>query len=322
VLTNQLLTFGRKQVFQPIVLDLNTAVMKTEKMMHSILGEGVKISIDCAASPLPVKIDPHYLEQAILNLTINARDAMPKGGKLLLETQKLALDDSFAERHGGITPGEYALFAVTDTGVGMSEEVKAHVFEPFYTTKEIGKGTGLGLSAVYGIVVQSHGYIWVYSEPGRGTTFKIYLPICAQQVSTIQSPQRAAPALTGSGTILLVEDDGAVRKLLVEVLSSLGYRILEASSGHEALNIKGLDTQDIRLLITDVIMPGMTGRELADKLKAKAPGLVVLYISGYTENVIASRGILEPGLAFLQKPFTPSGLAQKVKELLQPHSDP
>jgi len=252
-----------------------------------------------------------------MNLVVNARDAMPEGGRILIETSNVDLDATYTREHAVVVPGPYVMLAVTDTGVGMSTETVAHIFEPFYTTKESGRGTGLGLSTVYGIVKQSGGYIWVYSELGKGTTFKVYLP---RVEDAVQVPSRAEKLVstTGKGheTILLVEDEPAVRELTREVLSQRGYEVIEALTPKDAERLAGDNGAEIHLLLTDVMMPGMSGRELAKRLTERYPHLRVLYMSGYTYNVIAEGGTLEEGISFVQKPFTPQVLAQKVREAL------
>jgi two-component system cell cycle sensor histidine kinase/response regulator CckA len=264
-----------------------------------------------------VKADPSQIEQVIMNLVVNARDAMPNGGRLLIETANVELDAAYAQDHATVRPGRYVMLAVTDTGIGMDADTVAHIFEPFYTTKGSGSGTGLGLSTVYGIVKQSGGYIWVYSEPGKGTTFKVYLPRVDDRVevsSTMEAP--SAAARNGKETILLVEDEPGVRELTNMVLSRRGYSVLEALNPQDAERLAENHGSEIHLLLTDVVMPGISGRELAKKLTARHPNLRVLYMSGYTYNVIAEDGTLEDGLSFLQKPFTPQILAQKVRETL------
>jgi CheY-like chemotaxis protein len=264
-----------------------------------------------------VKADPSQIEQVIMNLVVNARDAMPNGGRLLIETANVELDAAYAQDHATVRPGRYVMLAVTDTGIGMDADTVSHIFEPFYTTKGSGSGTGLGLSTVYGIVKQSGGYIWVYSEPGKGTTFKVYLPRVDDRVeisSTMEAP--SAAARNGKETILLVEDEPGVRELTNMVLSGRGYSVLEALNPQDAERLAENHASEIHLLLTDVVMPGISGRELAKKLTARHPNLRVLYMSGYTYNVIAEDGTLEDGLSFLQKPFTPQILAQKVRETL------
>lgn len=316
-LTRQLLAFSRKQILQPKVLDLNTVVASVGTLLRRLIGEDVELRIAPAEGLGPVEADPGQLEQVILNLAVNARDAMPRGGKLIIETANVELDAEYARQHVGVEPGPYVMLAVSDTGVGMDDEVKAHLFEPFFTTKAQAQGTGLGLAMVYGIVKQSGGFIWVYSEPGRGTAFKIYLPRLAA------CPQAATPApategsLAGSGTILLVEDEEAVRRLASRVLEARGYTVLPAADGLQALDTVQRHPGAIDLVITDVVMHHMSGRELAELVRPRRPATKILYVSGYTDDAIVRHGVLEAGVVFLQKPFTPDSLARKVKEILR-----
>jgi len=319
-LTRQLLAFSRKQVLQPKVLDLNTHVSNTDKMLRRMIGEDVELVTLLAKDLGRIKADPGQIEQVILNLAVNAKDAMLNGGKLTIETANVKLDESYARSHIGVTPGHYVMLSVSDTGVGMTPEIKERIFEPFFTTKEKGKGTGLGLSTVYGIVKQSGGNIWVYSEPGVGTTFKIYLPMIEESRDSVQSLAVSTKALQGSETILLVEDEEMVRKLACTVLQKYGYTVLEAPNGEEALRIvQGQNGNPIHLMVTDVVMPGMSGRQLVDRLLSLWPGMKVLYMSGYTDNAIVHHGVLDPGIAYIQKPFAPDALASKVREILDGH---
>jgi PAS domain S-box-containing protein len=316
-LVRQLLAFSRKQVLKPKILDLNGIVLNLDKLLRRLLAETVAMKTIAGQSVGAVKADPSQIEQVIMNLVVNARDAMPKGGRILIETSNVELDDSYMQDHATVRPGRYVMLAVTDTGIGMTSDTMAHIFEPFYTTKESGRGTGLGLSTVYGIVKQSGGYIWVYSEPGKGTTFKVYLPRVEEPVEVSSSTETLAPAASdGDETILLVEDEPAVRELTRMVLSKRGYSVLEALNPADAERLAASHGSEIHLLLTDVVMPGMSGRELAKRLTARHSNLRVLYMSGYTYNVIAEDGTLEEGAAFLQKPFTPQVLAQKVRETL------
>jgi two-component system, cell cycle sensor histidine kinase and response regulator CckA len=261
-----------------------------------------------------VKADPSQIEQVIMNLAVNARDAMPRGGKLIIETANVYLDDAYAHKHAGLRPGPYVMLAVRDVGSGMNPETVSHIFEPFFTTKPKGKGTGLGLAMVYGVVVQSGGHVAVESKVGKGTSFKVYLPRVESVVPAEALPP--AEALKGSETILLVEDEEQVRRLACDILQASGYTILEASGGLEALQVCETNHGGIQLMVTDVVMPGMSGRELADELSTVRPEMKVLYVSGYTEDAIGEYGVLEEGVNFLQKPFRPSDLARKVRDVL------
>ncbi len=314
-LTRQLLAFSRQQVLQPRVLDLNALVTELEKMLHRVLGEDIDFATRLAPALGAVKADPGQLEQVIMNLAVNARDAMPRGGKLTIETGDADFDEGYARAHFPATPGRYVMLAVTDTGVGMTPDVQAHLFEPFFTTKEKGQGTGLGLAMVYGIVKQSGGFIWVYSEPGHGTAVKIYLPHVAEAA---QPPTAATPAAAkrGTETVLLAEDEAPVRAVARQVLERHGYTVLEAPSAEAALDVARHYSGAIHLLLTDVVMPGMSGHDLAKRLAALRPEVRVVYMSGYTDDAITRHGVLEPGLAFVQKPFTPDAIARKVREVL------
>ena len=315
-LTRQLLAFSRQQVMQVRVLDLNDVVADTQNMLGRLLGEDIALVTRLDPALGAVKADPGQLEQVIMNLAVNARDAMPGGGKLTIETANAELDDTYVREHFPARPGSYVMLAVSDTGTGMSDEVQSHLFEPFFTTKEKGKGTGLGLATVYGIVKQSGGYIWVYTEPGHGTTFKIYLPRVAGAPAQRASGPKASPVGAGTETVLLAEDEAAVRAVARHALERQGYTVLEASSGEAALDLAERHSGRIHLLLTDVIMPGMNGRALALRLSELRPDLRVVYMSGYTEEAITRHGVLEPGLTYVQKPFTPEGLARKVREVL------
>src|SRR5579862_4182736 len=322
-LVRQLLAFSRRQVMQPKILDLNGIVVGLDKLLRRLMDEDIEMVTIANDSIGAIKADPGQIEQVIMNLVVNARDAMPDGGRLTVETANVELDALYARDHASVKPGRYVMLAVSDTGIGMSAETVAHIFEPFYTTKENGRGTGLGLSTVYGIVKQSGGYIWVYSELNHGTTFKVYLPRVEEAVESgaarpAKSTSEPARELSGHETILLVEDEPELRELTRTVLAERGYNVIEAMSaeGAERLATQESGGSKIHLLLTDVIMPGVSGRELAKRVLARQPSVRVLYMSGYTYNVIAENGTLERGVAFLQKPFTPSGLVEKVREVL------
>jgi len=316
-LTRQLLAFSRRQILDLKVLDLNALLKDLDKMLRRIIGEDIELVTLLDGDLGRVKIDPGQIEQVVLNLAVNARDAMPSGGKLTIETVNVELDDKYAETHMGVTPGHYVRLSVSDTGAGMSQQVKEKIFEPFFTTKEKGKGTGLGLSMVYGIVKQSSGNIWVYSEPGHGTTFKIYLPKVEEELDTLHGRDETEFSPRGSETVLLVEDEQEVRLLAHRLLSQQGYRVLEATNGVEALHVaQEHGGEKIHLLLTDVVMPQMGGKELAEKLKILRPDIKVLYTSGYTDDAIVHHGILERGTYFLQKPFSLKTLSHKVREVL------
>ena len=316
-LTQQLLAFSRKQVLQPQVIDLNRLITRLGKMLRRLVSEDIDITTKLDSNLGKIKADPGQVEQVIMNLVVNARDAMPGGGTITIETQGLYLDEGYHQHHPEVTPGDYILLAVSDTGHGMDEKTRKHIFEPFFTTKEVGKGTGLGLSTVYGIVKQSGGYIWVYSEPEQGTTFKIYLPRLTGTKKQQESLPGKGDPMGGAETILLVEDEEALRKMAGKILEGYGYSVVEAKNGMDALEIVNKeDHPEIDLLVTDVIMPKMGGKELSEKLLEKYPKLRVLYISGYTDNAIAHHGVLDEGVSFLQKPFSSQSLAEKVREIL------
>jgi signal transduction histidine kinase/DNA-binding response OmpR family regulator len=321
-LTRQLLAFGRKQVLEPEVLDLNAVVTGTEKMLRHTIGEDIDLGTALDPALARVTADPGQIEQIILNLAVNARDAMPQGGKLTIETANVDLDESYASAHAAVSPGSYVMLAVSDTGCGMTPEVTNRVFEPFFTTKGPGKGTGLGLATVYGIVQQSGGHIGLYSEPGHGTSFKVYLPKTEAEASSRRSRQDTRGLPTGSETVLLVEDDDSVRALSRGVLEMSGYTVLEANGAAAALRICEQHTGSIQIVVTDVVMPETGGRILVERLGAMRPALKALYVSGYTDDTVIRHGVLEEGTAFLQKPFTPAGLANKVREVLDQPSAP
>jgi PAS domain S-box-containing protein len=316
-LTRQLLAFSRQQVLQPTELDLNEIITNLQRMLERLIGEDIDLITLLDPHLRRLKADPGQIEQVIMNLVVNARDAMSQGGKLTLETKNVYLNEAYVDQHVGVTPGPYALLAISDTGVGMDKEVLSHIFEPFFTTKELGKGTGLGLAMVHGIVTQSGGHIWVDTEPEQGSTFKVYLPQLLQNLETLQAPKPAKGVVTGSETILLVEDEDLVREMTRRVLRKYGYTVLEASDGQEALTLCEAYQEKINLLITDIVMPGgMNGHDLAEYLTTLHPEMKVLYMSGYTDTVIGHRGILAPGITFLQKPFTPTVLIHKVRGIL------
>jgi len=314
-LTGQLLAFSRQQVLAPRVLDLNASVHDCEKLLRRLLGEDIELVVRCSRTLSKVRADPSQIEQVIMNLVINARDAMPGGGKLTIETSDVQLEEAYVSEHFGAATGPCVLLAVSDTGTGMDRETQARIFEPFFTTKEVGRGTGLGLSTVFGIVKQSGGNIWVYSEPGGGTTFKVYLP----QTTDAEADPRAAvetPVLSGNETVLLVEDQDEVRRVAHRILTRFGYHVIEARNAGEALLTCEQYPRTIHLLLTDVVMPLLGGRQLAERLLLTRPELRVLFMSGYTENAIFHHGILDTGIEYVQKPLIPETLARRVREVL------
>ncbi len=315
-LTRQLLAFGRKQILQPMPINLNDVVADMNKMLRRLIGEDIQLSAKLTSDLKSVTADPGQIEQVLVNLVVNARDAMPQGGSLTIETANVELDRGYASTHVGVQPGAYVVLAVSDTGTGMDEEVLRHIFEPFFTTKEKGKGTGLGLSTVYGIVKQSGGSISAYSEPNRGTTFKVYLPALnsAPKISGAKPAEIAIPK--GSETVLLVEDEEVVRGLASQILEQAGYRVLVAARGEEAIRLGSEHAKEIHLLLTDVVMPGAGGKEVATRLSSICPKIKVLFMSGYTDEAIVHHGILDSDVEFIQKPFTPAALAIKVREVL------
>src|ERR1043165_4870296 len=318
-LTQQLLAFSRKQVMQPKVFDLNSIVAELDRMLRRLIGEDIDLVTILEPRLGRVKADPGQLEQVLMNLVINSRDAMPEGGKLTIETKNVYLDSAYSQTHLSVRPGHYVMLAVSDTGVGMEPEIQEHIFEPFFTTKEKGKGTGLGLSTIYGIVKQSGGHLWVYSEVGHGTTFKIYLPLINEESST-EATGAPAQIAKGSETILMVEDEAALRELIREILEQDGYKVLVAHDGRDALSTSAQYQGAIDLLITDVVMPEVSGREVAERLTRDYAQVKVLFMAGYTDDAVVRHGVLEEGAHFLQKPFTPDALLRKVREILDMNS--
>ena len=315
-LTNQLLAFSRRQVVVPRVVDLNEVVRGIDKMLRRIIGEDVDLRTSLASDLSRVRVDPSNMDQVIMNLAVNSRDAMPGGGSLTIETANVELTEEYAGRHFGAMPGPYVMLAVSDTGCGMDAATQARIFEPFFTTKETGKGTGLGLSIVYGIVKQSGGDVLVYSEPGKGTAFKIYLPAIGEAAETAE-PESTEGHLPASETILLVEDEEPVRKLAHTMLEWQGYRVLEAASAEAAEEIVRSRPEGIDLLLTDMVMPHTSGAELAERIRAACPSVKVLFMSGYTDSGVVRQGALPADLPYIQKPFTSAALRRRVREVLQ-----
>ncbi|MBI4424046.1 MAG: response regulator [Elusimicrobia bacterium] len=314
-LTRQLLAFSRQQVLQPRPLNVNAVVTGIESMLRRILGEDVEMTLHLGSDLGTIMADPGQLEQVLTNLVINSRDAMPKGGRILIETANVELDASYAKSHLEAKPGPHVMLAVTDEGCGMDEKVLAHIFEPFFTTKEQGKGTGLGLATTFGIVKQSGGSIFVYSEPGHGTTFKVYLPVVQVAPEPLKAGGARAPE-TGVETVLLVEDEELVRKFAARALRMLGYTVVDARDGEEALALCAKSDKPIDLLLSDIVMPKMHGTELAERVRALVPGVKVLFMSGYTDQGVVHGGLLGSGTPFIQKPITPDTLARKVRQVL------
>jgi PAS domain S-box-containing protein len=315
-LTRQLLAFSRQQVLTPQVLNLNTVVSNVQKMLRRLIGEDIELCTILDPSLSPIKADPGQLEQVIINLAVNARDAMPTGGTLSIETSNVELGVAYAQSHPNAKLGPHVVLSVADTGVGMTPETKAHIFEPFFTTKEQGKGTGLGLATVYGIVKQSEGFIWVYSELGQGSVFKIYLPIVNEGLSHKGVAKVGPDSSVGTETILLVEDEDGVRSPARLALSSAGYQVLDVKDGKSALAVCSSFEGPIHLLLTDVVMPQMSGPEVASKVAANRPGIRVLYMSGYTDDAVVRHGVLSHDMPFIQKPFSPATLRQKIRQVL------
>jgi len=312
-LTRQLLAFSRKQILEPQIVDANQSVHNMVKMLRVLIGEDIELVTKLSDGIHRIQVDPGQLEQVIMNLAVNARDAMPNGGKLILETERCQLDESYVAERSEVMPGSYVVMAVTDTGSGMSKQTQEHIFEPFFTTKDPGKGTGLGLATVYGIVKQSRGHISVYSEVGLGTTFKIYLPTIEKSLS-VATAESVAPAHRGNETILLVEDEDALRSLAAESLRRLGYNVLPAADGVQALEIAEQHGGIIDVVITDMIMPRMGGLELVGKLRQTRPAVRIIFMSGYTEAATLDRARLEPDAVLLSKPFSIDTLASKIRE--------
>ncbi len=315
-LTQQLLAFARKKIVKPEVLNLNSTMTRMEPMLRRVIGEDLDFVMVPERNLGLVKVDVGSIEQVIMNLALNARDAMPKGGKLTIETLNVTLGEDYAESHADVKPGEYVMLAVTDAGAGMPEDVRARIFEPFFTTKPIGQGTGLGLAMSHGIVKQAGGHIAVYSEVGRGSTFKIYLPLSQEGLEATKIEPAAAPMKGGTETILYVEDEPLLRDIARRSLSDLGYTVVDAANGQEAMERLSSLNGPIHLLITDVVMPKMSGTELAKKMIQRYPGIKVLYSSGYTENAIVHQGILHESVNFIQKPYAPSALAERIRSIL------
>jgi two-component system, cell cycle sensor histidine kinase and response regulator CckA len=315
-LTRQLLAFSRQQVLQPRVIDLGETIANVEKMLRRVLGADVSLTVLSSVGVHRVKVDPGEIERIVMNLAINARDAMPVGGKLTIETSNVLLDEDYARSHRGVTPGPHVMLAVTDTGIGMDKATLSRVFEPFFTTKEKGKGTGLGLSSVFGVVQQLGGHVWVYSEPGRGTSFKLYFPRAEGPIETPSVRPPASASDRRHGTILLVEDEDQVRVVAREILRRCGYHVLEAPNGGEALLICERHAARIDLLLTDVVLPHMSGRELAERVASLRPEMKIVFMSGYTDEAVIQHGVLHSGVEYLQKPITPTSLARKVREVL------
>jgi signal transduction histidine kinase len=315
-LTRQLLAFSRRQVLQPKVLDLNELIYDISKMLRRLIGEDIELSVNLGSPLGHIRADPGQIEQVVMNLVVNARDAMPGGGKLDIGTRNAYLDDLYASQNAGVRPGHYVMLSVSDNGSGMDAETQAHIFEPFFTTKDVGKGTGLGLSSVYGIIKQSGGHIWVYSEPGLGTVFNVYLPRVDDPLGADENRNGSKEKLVGTETVLLVEDDQAVCEMTHRILEMGGYKVLVASRGSEALRIAEGYGGKIHLLLTDVVMPHLGGRELANTFMSMQPDIKILFMSGYTDDVIACSGVLDENQPFIAKPFNPDSLLRKVREVL------
>ena len=315
-ITQQLLAFSRKQVFEPKVLNVNELISGFEENLSRLIGEDIALSFFPSRDIENIEFDPVQIEQILMNLAVNARDAMPGGGNLTFETANVSIDEAYCREHLGFIPGNFVQISISDNGVGMDAETINHIFEPFFTTKELGKGTGLGLATVYGIVKQGGGFINVYSEPGRGTTFKIYIPVSTDETEPLKIVDHQAP-VPGSETVFLVEDDEMVRKMTEGCLRKLGYTVLTAAGPEEALAVFTRERNTVDLLLTDVVMPKMNGKVLYERLNSVKPDLKVLYMSGYTANVIVNHGVLNKGVQFISKPFNLSQLSKKVREALR-----
>lgn len=316
-LTRQLLTFSRRQLLQPKVLDINQTIKDLSVMLQRLIGEHIELITELDQQIGHIKADPHQIEQVIMNLIVNARDAMPDGGKLIIETKQIYLDSSYSRLHPDVKAGDYVQLAISDTGIGMSPEIRERIFEPFFTTKEKGKGTGLGLATVYGIVRQSNGYIYVYSELGKGTTFKIYFPSVQRMKPTIISEKLGGHNKGRGQKILVVEDEYLVRELIIDTLKNLGYHVYEACNGEQALKLYNEHKNEIDLVLTDLIMPGMNGKQLFEHISREAPNIQVLYMSGYDDNAVSKHGLLNSEIKYLQKPFSPRMLADKLQEIFE-----
>jgi nitrogen-specific signal transduction histidine kinase/ActR/RegA family two-component response regulator len=317
-LTQQLLAFSRKQILAPKVLNVHSVVADMEKMLQRLIGEDIELETSSKPDLWLVKADRSQIEQVVMNLAVNARDAMPQGGRLMIETTNVEFDASVSHSPAVVAPGKYVMLAVTDNGCGMDSKTQAHIFEPFFTTKEKGKGTGLGLATVYGVVKQSGGYVWVYSEPGHGTTFKIYLPRIEDETATSARDRNVKPDALPRGTevVLLVEDEAGVRELAREYLEMSGYTVIVAPDGRTAIELASMHKGTIHLLMTDMVMPGIGGRELAERVAAIRPEIKILYMSGYTDQAVVHQGILGTDAPLLQKPFTLATLTTKLREIL------
>jgi len=317
-LTHQLLAFARKQVIEPRVTPIKDLILNTDKLLRRLISEDIELVTLISPDVGRIKVDAGQFEQVLVNLVVNACDAMPEGGKLTIEATKTMLDEHYTRQQPDIVPGEYALLSVSDNGIGMSQEILERIFEPFYTTKDRDKGTGLGLSTIFGIVKQNNGHVRAYSEPGHGTIFNVYLPCVDEPLSLIAVRKEPTSLPQGTETILLVEDEAAVRSLVARVLRQHGYTVLEAGNGEEALRlVENHDDQVIHLLLTDMVMPRMGGKALADQLTIQRPDLKLLFTSGYSDKAILQQNVLDPGIAFLPKPFAPASLVQKVREVIE-----